>query len=190
MLNVPVRGESASLDLVNTTYVRGGSRGHLVDALPGPDALTEWLETEPEARVEVGPEIDLKPGSFARVMRVRQVLRESYRQATDPTADLDAEMVAEINAGMRLAQTWRELERPGSTRRVWNNDQYTDRLIAWLMRDATTLLGENPLRVHACTAPGCILYFLPSGRRKYCSQSCATRVRVARHHRSESGRPL
>jgi predicted RNA-binding Zn ribbon-like protein len=46
-------------------------------------------------------------------------------------------------------------------------------------RTAIDLLAGG--RVRACGNPRCIRFFLGQGRRRYCSETCANRTRVARH---------
>lgn len=36
-------------------------------------------------------------------------------------------------------------------------------------------------RVRQCGNPRCVLFYLAQGRRRYCSETCANRTRVARH---------
>jgi predicted RNA-binding Zn ribbon-like protein len=50
-------------------------------------------------------------------------------------------------------------------------------------RTAIELLAGG--RIRTCGNPRCVLFYLAQGRRRYCSEACANRTRVARH----SGRP-
>ena len=36
-------------------------------------------------------------------------------------------------------------------------------------------------RIRQCGNPRCVLFYLAQGRRRYCSETCANRTRVARH---------
>lgn len=46
-------------------------------------------------------------------------------------------------------------------------------------RTAIELLAGG--RVRACGNPRCVRFYLGQGRRRYCSDTCANRARVARH---------
>jgi predicted RNA-binding Zn ribbon-like protein len=47
------------------------------------------------------------------------------------------------------------------------------------VRTAIELLSSG--RIRRCGNPRCILFYLAQGRRRYCSETCANRTRVARH---------
>ncbi len=81
-----------------------------------------------------------------------------------------ADAVAELN---RLA-------RP--PRLQWDGDGpalVAEAAAAEIARTAIELLAGGRLR--QCGNPRCILYFLAEGRRRFCSDTCANRTRVARH---------
>ncbi|MCB0944909.1 MAG: CGNR zinc finger domain-containing protein, partial [Mycobacterium sp.] len=45
------------------------------------------------------------------------------------------------------------------------------------------LTGPAAVRLRACNAPGCVLYFVKTHpRREWCSEGCGNRVRAARHY--------
>ena len=46
-------------------------------------------------------------------------------------------------------------------------------------RTAIELLVSG--RIRECGNPRCVLFYLAQGRRRYCSETCANRTRVARH---------
>ena len=56
--------------------------------------------------------------------------------------------------------------------------------LARLGLDAVDLLtGPAAVKLRACNAPGCVLYFLKTHpRREWCSEGCGNRVRAARHY--------
>jgi len=56
--------------------------------------------------------------------------------------------------------------------------------LAQLGQDAVELLtGPAAVRLRACNAPGCVLYFVKTHpRREWCSEGCGNRVRAARHY--------
>jgi predicted RNA-binding Zn ribbon-like protein len=56
--------------------------------------------------------------------------------------------------------------------------------LAELGHDAVELLtGPTAVRLRACNAPGCVLYFVKTHpRREWCSEACGNRARAARHY--------
>jgi predicted RNA-binding Zn ribbon-like protein len=63
--------------------------------------------------------------------------------------------------------------------------------LARVAEEAVALLGgADAARLHACYAPGCVLYFVKTHpRREWCSVACGNRVRAARHYqRTQAGR--
>jgi predicted RNA-binding Zn ribbon-like protein len=54
---------------------------------------------------------------------------------------------------------------------------------------AVALLGgQDAVRLRACYAPGCVLYFVKTHpRREWCSVACGNRVRAARHYQRARG---
>ncbi|MFV2121243.1 ABATE domain-containing protein [Streptomyces sp. Act-28] len=77
----PLTGEPLPLELVNTTYIRGGLRGRLVDALAGPGDLDRWLAAH---REQFGPPLSRalehsEPAGrahFEEFLELRHALRE------------------------------------------------------------------------------------------------------------------
>ncbi|MFI9330679.1 CGNR zinc finger domain-containing protein [Kitasatospora sp. NPDC052868] len=187
---MPVGGEHLALDLVNSTFIRGGLRGHLVDVLVEPSDLGEWVE-----RHSVGLDLASVPSGrlgaaeLAAFLELRRALRAVLTAvvaggAAEPTD------VAVVNAAVRAAPGWVELPAGGAgdpVRRSLSGERGPV-LLARVARAAVELLtgGEREL-LRACPAPGCILFFLQHhARRAWCSTACGTRVRVARHSRRQS----
>jgi len=57
--------------------------------------------------------------------------------------------------------------------------------LARVALEAQHLLGEDAATLHACYAPGCVLYFVRSHpRREWCSNACGNRARAARHYQT------
>jgi predicted RNA-binding Zn ribbon-like protein len=56
--------------------------------------------------------------------------------------------------------------------------------LAHVARSAMRLFaGDEPVKLRACNAPGCVLYFCGTHpRREWCSISCGNRARAARHY--------
>lgn len=165
---VPLTGEPLPLELVNTTYIKGGVRGRRRDALAaGPEALDGWLAME-RHRFEPG---------------VAEALAGARTSGEGP----DPEALAVVNAYARTAADWRELA-PGPEFRAVVRQAVEDplRLALGAISAAAVELfaGEGAERLRACPAPGCILYFVRThARREWCTVGCGNRVRVARHSR-------
>ncbi|MGW6917879.1 CGNR zinc finger domain-containing protein [Kitasatospora sp. NPDC054939] len=184
---MPVRGEHPVLDLVNTTFVRGGLRGHLVDVLVEPSDLAVWVAGQAEG---LDP-ATLPPGEFtaadlAAVLELRRSLRAVLTAvvAGEPAAPAE---VAAVNAAVRSAPGWLELPAAGTgapVRRSLSGERGAV-LVGRLAQAAVELLtGGSAGQLRACPAPGCILFFRQlHARRAWCSTACGTRVRVARHSR-------
>ncbi|WP_149180788.1 ABATE domain-containing protein [Streptomyces sp. TRM49041] len=194
---LPLAGEPLPLELVNTTYIKGGVRGHQVDALTAPDDLDAWLAAH---RSQLSPALaralDRSGPAEAAHLEAFVALRHALRRlAAARTSDGSPapEDTAVVNAAARLAARWRELV-PGPA---------FDAVPRWLESDprrvalgeiaaaAVSLFsGADADRIRACAAPGCILYFVKShARRAWCTVGCGNRVRVARHSRRARNRP-
>jgi predicted RNA-binding Zn ribbon-like protein len=61
--------------------------------------------------------------------------------------------------------------------------------LAQVAEQAVQLLsGAEAVRLRACYAPGCVLYFMKTHpRREWCSVACGNRVRAARHYQRARG---
>ncbi|MCX5380553.1 ABATE domain-containing protein [Streptomyces sp. NBC_00091] len=187
---MPLVGESLALDLVNTTFIDGGLRGVLVDALATPADLDRWcarrLEdfspplrsrlTEPATRAH-----------FERFLELRHALREVAAAHVAGRAPEPAD-VRTVNLASRLAARWEELaaapEPLGAVTR-WAEPDPRLAALGEVAAAGVRLFGGAPGRpVNACPAPGCILYFVKThARREWCTATCGNRVRVARHSR-------
>ncbi|MEE1827467.1 ABATE domain-containing protein [Streptomyces sp. BE20] len=184
---MPVDGEHVALDLVNSTFIRGGLRGHLVDVLVEPADLAAWVERHADGLDPASaPAGELGPAELAAFRELRRALRAVLTAvvAGEPAAEPD---VAVVNEALRAAPGWAELP-PGAVGRAVPRSLAGERgrvLLARVAQAAVELLtGDRRGSVKACPAPGCILFFLQQhARRAWCSTSCGTRVRVARHSR-------
>ncbi|MFF2042236.1 CGNR zinc finger domain-containing protein [Kitasatospora sp. NPDC058170] len=187
---MPVGGEHLALDLVNSTFIRGGLRGHLVDVLVEPSDLAVWVE-----RHAVGldlpsvPPGELGAAELAAFLELRRALRAVLTAVVAGGSAEPAE-VAVVNAAVRAVPGWVELPEGavGEPVRRSLSGERGPVLLARVARAAVELLtGGGRELVRACPAPGCILFFLQQhARRAWCSTSCGTRVRVARHSRRQT----
>ncbi|MCI0384314.1 ABATE domain-containing protein [Streptomyces sp. CNQ085] len=185
----PLSGEPLALDLVNTTFIQGGLRGSLVDALAVPADLDLWLREQaralpPErARPAADPATALHLEEFRQL---REALRELSRAcvAREPYGEWP---VAVVNRAARLAVSWPEIgdgTADGPVVRWVESDPLMVLLGAVAVSGVELLAGPGRHDVRACAAPGCILYFVKAHRRReWCTPGCGNRVRVARHHR-------
>jgi predicted RNA-binding Zn ribbon-like protein len=195
---LPLTGEPLPLDLVNTTYIKGGVRGHLVDALGGPADLDRWITTR---RARFSPALAAaldrwEPADathLASFLELRHALRELSAALTSGRPP-EADHTAAVNAAARLSAHWRELTAgpaPGTVPRWLECDPYRVALGEVAAAAVSLFSGEDAPRIRACAAPGCILYFVKShARREWCTAGCGNRVRVARHsRRARAGGP-
>ncbi|MFF1870384.1 ABATE domain-containing protein [Streptomyces sp. CB03911] len=195
---MPLTGEPLALELVNTTFVRGGVRGVLVDALRTPEDLGGWLAARTALFSEpLRAELSAPAATGAHVARfreLRQALRDLAAAQVEGARPADAP-VALLNASARLAVSWPEFEpTAGGPARAVTRWSEPDPLLAALGEVAAAgvglLAGEAAEQVRACPAPGCILYFVKShGRREWCTVGCGNRVRVARHSKRAKADP-
>ncbi|MFI5805058.1 CGNR zinc finger domain-containing protein [Streptomyces sp. NPDC051561] len=188
---LPLSGEPLPLDLVNTTFIRGGVRGRLLDALAEPADLDHWLSRHrPRFSDSLGEFLaDPAPAGdahLARFLELRLALRSlagaSARRHTPEAKDAQV-----VNRAARLASHWHELAL-GSPLTALPRWPEPDPLLVALGEIAAQAIqlftGQDADKVRACPAPGCVLYFLKSpARREWCTTACGNRVRVARHSR-------
>ncbi|MFJ9106610.1 CGNR zinc finger domain-containing protein [Streptomyces sp. NPDC102283] len=189
---LPLSGEPLPLDLVNTTYVRGGMRGRRVDALAaGPRAVGVWLAARrdrfPDALAERLNGVEsVPPVRYREFLELRGALR-SLAAARTSAAPPGAGPLAVVNTLARSAAHWPELV-PGpdfrSVVRTAADDVGREALGEIAAAAVDLFAGPVAERLRACPAPGCILYFVRAhARREWCTVGCGNRVRVARHSR-------
>ncbi|MFJ8209510.1 CGNR zinc finger domain-containing protein [Streptomyces sp. NPDC096033] len=186
---MPLVGESLALDLVNTTFINGGLRGVLVDALATPADLDRWLTNRAgDFSAALRPRLS-EPATrahFERFLELRGALREvaAAHTAGRPPRESD---VRTVNRAARLAARWDELlpTGPGGSVTRWSEPDPQLAALGEVASEGVRLFGGTPGQpVHACPAPGCILYFRKThARREWCTATCGNRVRVARHSR-------
>ncbi|MGK4582622.1 CGNR zinc finger domain-containing protein [Kitasatospora sp. HPMI-4] len=189
--DLPLTGESLALDLVNTTFIQGGARGALVDALREPADLDRWLHTR---SADFGESLrPLLDGSVPatrfhldRYRELRAALRDLAAATVSGTAPAP-DTVAAVNAAARLSTGWLELDpaRPGVRVPRWTEPDLHLVALGEVAAAAVALFtGPSAGQVRACPAPDCIQYFVKSRtRREWCTSACGNRVRVARHSR-------
>jgi predicted RNA-binding Zn ribbon-like protein len=195
--SAPLRGEPLPVELMNTIWA---DRDGVHDALAEPAGTRAWLRA-------VAPRIDLMSGDdlddlavhdldrlARRLVRLRDALRRLAAESTgDPrpaaesaTEELDA-AVSEVNKAAGAAPRWSALVwAPGdSPRRLTRaGGRPPAAAVSAIAEEAIDLFSQGDrLRLRACLAPGCVLYFLKDHpRREWCSQACGNRARSARHY--------
>ncbi|MFH9294150.1 CGNR zinc finger domain-containing protein [Streptomyces sp. NPDC017520] len=189
---LPLTGEPLPLDLVNTTYVRGGVRGRRMDALAaGPQAVGGWLAARRDRFSDALAErLDgvgsVTPERYQEFLELRGALRSLAAARTSGAAP-GADPLAVVNALARSAARWPELAPGPDFRRVVRTaaDDVGGEVLGEIAAAAVDLFaGPAAERLRACPAPGCILYFVRThARREWCTVGCGNRVRVARHSR-------
>ncbi|GAA3491555.1 CGNR zinc finger domain-containing protein [Streptomyces cremeus] len=190
---LPLSGEPLPLDLVNTTFIKGGVRGRLLDALGQTRDLDRWLALHREG---FGAELarfltaaDRPPvgeAHLARFVELRHALR-GLAGARTRRRTPEARDVQVINTAARLAARWSELDAGSAFAAVPRWPEPDPLLVALgevAAQGVRLFTGEDAEKVRACPAPGCVLYFLKvPARREWCTATCGNRVRVARHSR-------
>ncbi|MET9440276.1 ABATE domain-containing protein [Streptomyces sp. NPDC006610] len=188
---LPLTGEPLPLDLVNTTYIRGGLRGHLVDALDAPGALDAWLDDHraafsPALAEVLGERRPAGPEHLPAFLTLRRALRALATAHVGGGAP-PPEHTATVNAAARLAVQWPELVPGPGWEAVprWLESDPLRVALGEVAASAVSLFsGGHAGLLRACGAPGCVLFFVKShARRAWCTAGCGNRVRVARHNR-------
>ncbi|NLU70883.1 CGNR zinc finger domain-containing protein [Streptomyces sp. HNM0574] len=190
--DIPVQGEPPALDLVNTTFVKGGTRGRLLDVLVTPEQLVDWLGAHAET---LGPgltrDLARTAPADADVLRFRE-LRGALRQLLTTLldgSDWPPEAVRRVNHAARTAASWTQLPAAptGTAHEVWSVPDPAGAALSRVAASGITLLtGPDRDALRACRAPGCVLFFVKQHqRREWCSTECGTRARVARHARKK-----
>ncbi|MEU3986303.1 ABATE domain-containing protein [Streptomyces sp. NPDC026672] len=196
--SAPLLNEPLPVELMNTIRA---DRDGVYDALRDPDGIRGWLRAV-APRIEVLDPGDLDALSIAelaglgtRLTGLRDALRRLAAEATgDPRTagasgvqDLDAAVTA-LNRAAGDTPHWSTLSwSPGATpaRRLRSGGPAASTAVSAVAEEAVVLFGgEDRLRLRACLAPGCVLYFLKDHpRREWCSAGCGNRARSARHYR-------
>ncbi|MGV9249735.1 CGNR zinc finger domain-containing protein [Streptomyces sp. NPDC003710] len=183
---LPLTGEPLPLELVNTTFIRGGLRGNFVDALATPAELDAWLAAQ---AAQLGPAVAAQLAGCSageehlrRFVELRAALRGLLAAHVGGQA-LAGEDLDRLNAAARMAVGWSELSEGQAVRRWAHSDAVLVALGEVAATAVDLLSGPQRELVRACPAQGCMLFFLQNhARRAWCTTGCGNRMRVARHH--------
>ncbi|MEV5753131.1 ABATE domain-containing protein [Actinoallomurus sp. NPDC052308] len=196
--SAPLLGEPLPIELMNTVW---GDRGGVHDALDGPAGAEAWLRAV-LPRIEPMTASDLDALSkedldhlARRLLGLRDALRRLAAEATGDPRPAAAAPIRELGAAVAVvneaaravprwsALTWTPGEAPG--RLTHADGRAADAAVSAIAEEAVDLFGRpDRLRLRACLAPGCVLYFRKDHpRREWCSAACGNRARAARHYR-------
>lgn len=173
--------------LMNTIWA--DTRG-VHDELTSPAVLREWLTAVGDH--DDSDLVDANEQDLADALLLRDSLRRLAAYTTDdkrpsaqsPITDVGA-AIAAVNAVIADSPNTQLALRDGQLHAI-NPPRAspTRSALAQLGQDAVDLLtGPTAVKLRACNAPGCVLYFVKTHpRREWCSEGCGNRVRAARHY--------
>jgi len=185
--------EPAPVRLMNTIWA---DRFGVYDALTTAGNLRAWLAAIHPAGDEVAP----GRGDVERFRALRDALRriaalltgDTRPAAASATTDIE-QAVADINHAAAQAPTWPQLTyQHGELQHTTaGRATATQRALSSIAHESIDLLtGEDWIKLHACYAPGCVLYFVKDHpRREWCSTACGNRTRAARHYQRHHKNP-
>lgn len=182
---LPLTGEPAPVRLMNTIWA---DRHGVHDALVNIHDLRAWLTALDPAAVPgrlVTADVTAYRTLRAALRRLAALLTEDTRSAA--ATDLDVEQaVADVNRAVTAGSSWPQLSlrRGHLEQHPAGTASPVLRTLSAIATEAIQLFtGEDPLRLKACQAPACVLYFVKNHpRREWCSTACGNRARVARHY--------
>lgn len=194
--SAPLLNEPLPVELMNTIWA---DRYGVHDALGDAAGAQAWLRSvAPRLDLIIAPDFEAimaEPGVLARPLTaLRDALRRLAAEATgDPrpaaasaTRELDA-AVSAVNEAVGAAPRWPVLSwAPGSepSRFSRTSGPAAAAVVSAIAEQAIDLFSQGDrLRLRACLAPGCVLYFLKDHpRREWCSPACGNRARASRFY--------
>lgn len=180
--------EPAPVRYMNTIWAdTRGVHDELTDAM----ALRDWLAAVTNCeRTDLGRATQ---DEFTGALRLRDGLRRLAAHCTADGRPAAQSPVTEIDEAVRIVNSLladlprtQLVIRDGQLHSV--NARHASPIrssLADLGHQAIGLLtGPGAVKLSACHAPGCVLYFVKSHpRREWCSEACGNRARAARHYR-------
>jgi predicted RNA-binding Zn ribbon-like protein len=178
--------EPLAVRLMNTIWA---DRHGVYDALDSVGNLRAWLAAVQTDEVES----PTNPGDLARFRALRDALRRLAAHRTEDTRVKAAsamtdigKAVAVVNRAAGQAPAWPRLDYADGQLLLTTAGRATpvQRALSSIARDSMDLLiGDSPVDLRACHAPGCVLYFVKDHpRREWCSDACGNRARAARYY--------
>jgi predicted RNA-binding Zn ribbon-like protein len=181
----PGEAESVALALVNAAP---GGPGDDEGPLSGPEGAAGWLAGRDLGPV---PAAGIGLDGVAALADLRAAIRALFT-ATADRDEPDPAVVGQVNAVAGLAPGVLVLEWSDGWQQRWAaaDPGTLGHALALIARDAIEVVcGPNGGLLHRCEAHGCErLFFRTHGRRRWCSNACGDRVRVARHYRLRKAR--
>lgn len=172
-------GEPLALDLVNTRAHRDGAE---VDLLTRTGDLSAWLRAE---RGRIAWSGAATAADLARVRALRDAIDPLVR-ARNPHTPPPARAVRALNRALAMAPPRARLvwTRAGPRQSSLARGAQCAALLRRIALDALELVtGPDAGRLRQCAHPDCILTFVAhDARRRWCSDVCGNRARVARHY--------
>ena len=173
-------GEPLAADLANTLVV--DEDGDAVDFLVTLGGLSDWLKAEGKRLDGWAPVTHEDLSDF---LAMRAAIRELFDALVGggvPSEDV----VRVINAASARAPAYPELDCSGARPQIRERGLGggAAAALAAVARSAIDVAGgPNRERLRVCEAPGCSRLFVATNpRRRWCSESCGNRARVARHY--------
>ena len=174
----PLRGEPLPLDLLNTTWVEGGSERDLLETVAG---TAIWLDS---AVLDDRWRPDRVDETHRRCLyAARGVLRALAEHPHDWGARRD------FNGLLSRGHRGLILDTHGPATQVVVDEPHW--VVPWLAGETyLDLLDRVPDRIRQCQHPQCVLWYLdtsPSATRRWCSMTvCGNRAKAQRHYHRKS----
>lgn len=188
----PVRDEPLAVELANTVHAACGRR---LEGLEAPEHLARWI-LDHRGRPEVNvPDADLLAVGTAELSlfhSLRAAIRGLFHAHVSRSSPHPPDL-ALVNRLCPLGDLWPVLLWPGSGTPSVEARGTADPITCLqgrIARSTVHVLGDERDRLRLCSAPGCVLFFLADGRRRWCSGACGNRARVARHSERRSDESL
>jgi predicted RNA-binding Zn ribbon-like protein len=180
-------GEPAPIRVMNTIWA---DTAGIHDDWGSSAALRDWLvavtDCEPVAlSVPSAGELTQAKALRDALRRLAAFCTDDQRPHAQSPADSVGDAVAAVNAAVAQRVQAQLAIRDGRLQRQQVHAGTAFRAaLADLAHEAIDLLtAPDAIKLRACHAPGCVLYFVKSHpRREWCSEACGNRARAARHY--------
>ncbi|HEX5294366.1 MAG TPA: CGNR zinc finger domain-containing protein [Streptosporangiaceae bacterium] len=184
----PAPGEDVSVALALVNSLAAGPAGQS-DQLATPVEIARWIRSCGLGSVTA---VHVSDEDVAALAELRTAIRELFTAAADER-EPDLTAVSLVNADARLvlgAPALRWLAGPPQQRWQAERPDTAANALALIARDAIEIVcGPLGPVIHHCEAHGCDrMFFRTHGRRRWCSNTCGDRVRVARHYLARKAR--
>jgi predicted RNA-binding Zn ribbon-like protein len=178
-LSVPLLGQRLAVEFANTAYAVRGQPREGIGTAP---YLLAWLHGHASQLATQVPD-EVSDVDIRQFRDLRDAIRALSAAIVDGR-DVPDESLGDINRVAAAAPCWPDLG-TDLVAAVRTAAPAAVAVRAEIARDAIDLFaGPDRTELRRCGAPGCVLYFVKDHpRRQWCSPSCGTRARVARHYR-------